>query len=208
MAYFKCKGDSKPKKLLVADWDFSSNSPLVDKVNGYVLTNNNVTFEPYDGGNVANFAKWSSYLLLPEQLVFTPNSGYDSFEYVIDFKKENGNNTWLFGYYDDWPYRTPNMAININRFSSGKVTWNFCSRAITDNPDDVSTLDESILTVVLSKDDGAILPKLFKNGNDITHPQVTSYTDFTYTNGKVALGTTEGALLMYVGGLKVYANKN
>lgn len=208
MAYFKCKGDSKPKKLLVADWDFSSNSPLVDKVNGYVLTNNNVTFEPYNGGNVANFAKWSSYLLLPEQLVFTPNSGYDSFEYVIDFKKENGgDSTWLFGYYDEWPYTSSRIALLINRFSSGRVSWEFDNFSITDNPNDASTLNDSILTVVLSKDGGTILPKLFKNGNDITNAQQRQH-DFTYTDGRVALGANSSALRMYVGGLKVYANKN
>lgn len=52
-----------------------------------------------------------------------------------------------------------------------------------------------------------ILPKLFKNGNDITNAQQRQH-DFTYTDGRVALGANSSALRMYVGGLKVYANKN
>lgn len=41
MAYFKCKGEVRARSLVIAEWDFSSSTPLVDKVNGYQLTSNN-----------------------------------------------------------------------------------------------------------------------------------------------------------------------
>ena len=191
----------RARSLVIAEWDFSSNTPLVDKVNGYQLTSNNVTFPTVEGEIVASFAAYSSYLLIPNEASFRLTGDYTSMSYIIDFKKCNSTGKYAMGYYDAWPDRMySGCTLTYQHFSSTN-RWDFGNYALSSRPSNADYFDDSQITIKFTKGTGnKVIPELYKDDVLVSASQeLTSYGFM----GRYALGANSDALYMQIRSLKV-----
>lgn len=191
----------RASSLVIAEWDFSSNTPLVDKINGYQLTSSGVTFPTVEGEIVASFASYNSYLLIPNEASFRLTGDYTSMSYIIDFKKCNSTNTYAMGYYDEWPNRAYlGCSLQYQHFSSNN-RWDFGNKALVNSPSNANYFDNSQITIKFTKGTGnKVIPELYKDGVLVSASQeLTSYGFM----GRYALGANSDALYMQIRSLKV-----
>lgn len=220
MAYFKCKGDSKPKKLLLADWNLNkipSTSPWIDEINGYELSYDN-TYGYTSSGTPPIYQAWIQrdgsnnmhYLKLPNSLVFNPDE-HDSIRYVLDLNYVSGTYTSyttayrLFVLSDSWGNSSDRMIGLIWRSTSySDGNW-YIYIGLTDTyvyiSDDEDFFKESIVTVELKKNDSSsTLITVYKNGIEVGSASIPLTTFGIYS---LSFGSFRNSINATINRLKV-----
>lgn len=189
--------------MLTEEYDFTESNPTTGKINGYILQDNNVSFD----SNGATFSETDSYLKFPEVLSVLDSDEWDWAEYEISVKSvPSVSRARLLTHSNDFG------AINDNFI--GFIWWNSKWDVWTLGTHPFSTgnnsdfFNDSKLTYKIKKIDTSRLEiTIKKNNTEMFNQILLDIDDFTGCT-TVSLGSHRNAMNMILEGLKVTIGKN
>ena len=186
----------------LARWDFSQgNNRFVDEINGFVLEDNNVmvlgTYIYLDTG--------SSYLKIPNSLMFNFNGSYQSLDYEIDMKEYIQTTVRCLTLSNNWGNSSDKM-LGLTYYLNSWGVWIPDSMHKIDGAKSKSFFDDSKITVRFEKTDNLNLKiSVYKNDNLLIEVPNISRTTYE-TMQAMSLGSFRNAGKQQTTGFRIKQN--
>lgn len=189
----------------VAIWDFNSNTPLIDSINGYELSlPNGGTYvdETIDGVKYAKIGlSYTQYLRLPSDLVCDSSKTFQSISYIIDFKQLIDSNSYgyvmeIIGEFSGNPLSGSGHFLGITG-NVNRAWWEVTNSSDYHNEviDGRNSFNDSSITIKINKWNATtIWFSIYKN-NELIFEQQTFHSIGNYTDIGASLGHNLSCLI-------------